>query len=130
MSGSGFVAVLVIDLHFPEAGSLKSKRKELSSIKAQLHSRLGAAVHVLCPGLLDAPSLGAAGADVVVALDGSAVAVAEDVADALVAFVRETEPWAVLAPSTAFGREVAGRAAAATGSGLVGDRGGPTWPYS
>jgi uncharacterized protein len=45
MSGSsGFVAVLVIDLHFPDAGSLKSKRKELSSIKAQLHGRLGAAV--------------------------------------------------------------------------------------
>jgi uncharacterized protein YlxP (DUF503 family) len=36
--------VLVIDLHFPDAGSLKSKRKELSSIKAQLHGRLGAAV--------------------------------------------------------------------------------------
>ena len=44
MSESGFVAVLVIDLHFPEAGSLKSKRKELSSIKAQLHGRLGVAV--------------------------------------------------------------------------------------
>jgi uncharacterized protein len=44
MSGSGFVAVLVIDLHFPDAGSLKTKRKELSSIKAQLHGRLGAAV--------------------------------------------------------------------------------------
>jgi uncharacterized protein YlxP (DUF503 family) len=44
MSESGFVAVLVIDLHFPDAGSLKSKRKELSSIKAQLHSRLGLAV--------------------------------------------------------------------------------------
>ena len=43
-SESGFVAVLVIDLHFPESGSLKSKRKELSSIKAQLHGRLGAAV--------------------------------------------------------------------------------------
>ena len=41
---SGFVAVLVIDLHFPEAASLKGKRKELSSIKAQLHGRLGAAV--------------------------------------------------------------------------------------
>lgn len=40
----GFVAVLVIELHFPDAGSLKAKRKELSSIKAQLHSRLGAAV--------------------------------------------------------------------------------------
>ena len=44
MSASGFVAVLVIDLHFPQAGSLKGKRKELSSIKAQLHGRLGAAV--------------------------------------------------------------------------------------
>ena len=44
MSASGYVAVLVIDLHFPDAGSLKSKRKELSSIKAQLHGRLGAAV--------------------------------------------------------------------------------------
>ena len=44
MPSTGFVAVLVIDLHFPEAGSLKSKRKELSSIKAQLHGRLGAAV--------------------------------------------------------------------------------------
>jgi hypothetical protein len=44
MSGSGFVAVLVIELHFPDAGSLKGKRKELSSIKAQLHGRMGAAV--------------------------------------------------------------------------------------
>ena len=44
MDSTGYVAVLVIDLHFPEAGSLKSKRKELSSIKAQLHTRLGAAV--------------------------------------------------------------------------------------
>ena len=44
MAESGFVAVLVIDLHFPEAGSLKGKRKELASIKAQLRGRLGAAV--------------------------------------------------------------------------------------
>lgn len=41
---SGFVAVLVIDLHFPDAASLKGKRKDLSSIKAQLRGRLGAAV--------------------------------------------------------------------------------------
>ena len=39
-----FVALLLIDLHFPEAGSLKAKRKELSSLKAQLQTRLGAAV--------------------------------------------------------------------------------------
>jgi uncharacterized protein len=44
MARSGFVAVLVIDLHFPEAGSLKGKRKDLASIKAQLHRRLGVAV--------------------------------------------------------------------------------------
>ena len=44
MSDAGFVAVLVIDLHFPEAGSLKAKRKDLASIKAQLHGRFGAAV--------------------------------------------------------------------------------------
>jgi len=44
VSSCGFVAVLVIDLHFPDAGSLKAKRKDLSSIKAQLHGRLGAAV--------------------------------------------------------------------------------------
>jgi uncharacterized protein len=44
MSSGGFVAVLVIDLHFADAGSLKGKRKELSSIKSQLHGRLGATV--------------------------------------------------------------------------------------
>ena len=35
---------MVIDLHFPDAGSLKAKRRELSSLKAQLHTRLGVAV--------------------------------------------------------------------------------------
>jgi uncharacterized protein len=35
---------MVIELHFPDAGSLKAKRKELSSIKAQLHGRLGVSV--------------------------------------------------------------------------------------
>ena len=40
----GYVAVLVIDLHFPEAGSLKAKRKDLQSIRSQLHGRFGAAV--------------------------------------------------------------------------------------
>ena len=85
---------------------------------------MGAAVHAVCPGRVPPGPLAAAGADVVVVLEGSAAAghlVAEDVADALAAYVRDTAPWAVLAPSTAFGREVAGRVAAATGSGLVGD---------
>src|SRR5947209_14505092 len=41
---AGYVAVLVVDLHFPDVGDLKGKRKELSSVKAQLHGRLGLAV--------------------------------------------------------------------------------------
>jgi uncharacterized protein YlxP (DUF503 family) len=44
MSASGYVAVLVIELYFPHASDLKGKRKELSSIKSQLHGRLGVAV--------------------------------------------------------------------------------------
>jgi uncharacterized protein len=44
MSAGGFVVVLVIELHFPDAGSLKAKRQELSSIKAQLRGRLGVTV--------------------------------------------------------------------------------------
>ena len=39
-----FVCILEIELHFPETGSLKGKRRELSSLKAQLHRRFGAAV--------------------------------------------------------------------------------------
>ena len=36
----GYVALVLVHLHFPEAGSLKAKRKELSSLKAQVQSRL------------------------------------------------------------------------------------------
>ena len=39
-----FVAVLRIDLHFPEAGSLKAKRAELNAVKAGLRQRCGLAV--------------------------------------------------------------------------------------
>jgi uncharacterized protein len=39
-----YVCVLELDLHFPETGSLKGKRRELSSLKAQLQRRFGASV--------------------------------------------------------------------------------------
>ena len=39
-----FVALLLIHLHFPQAGSLKAKRKDLASVKAQLQTRMGVAV--------------------------------------------------------------------------------------
>ena len=41
---SGYVGILSVELHFPENGSLKGKRKELLSVKAQLQRRFGAAV--------------------------------------------------------------------------------------
>ena len=93
---------------------------ELVEAAARLGTEVGARVQLLRP--LDAASDGAgapAGTDLIVELTGSCVP--EDVADAVAAYVRREDPWAVLAPSTAFGREVAARVAAATGSGLVGD---------
>src|SRR6516165_10602431 len=41
---SGYVGILMVELHFPESGSLKGKRKYLKSAKAQLHERFGASV--------------------------------------------------------------------------------------
>jgi uncharacterized protein len=39
-----FVCLLEIQLHFPDNASLKGKRKELQSLKAQLQKRFGASV--------------------------------------------------------------------------------------
>lgn len=41
---AGYVGILSVELHFPEAGSLKGKRKHVQSAKAQLHQRFGASV--------------------------------------------------------------------------------------
>jgi uncharacterized protein YlxP (DUF503 family) len=41
---AGYVGILSVELHFPENGSLKGKRKDLLSAKAQLQRRFGAAV--------------------------------------------------------------------------------------
>ena len=42
--GAGYVGILTCELHFPEAGSLKGKRRFVKSAKAQLQNRVGAAV--------------------------------------------------------------------------------------
>jgi len=42
--GAGYVGILAFELHFPEAGSLKGKRKFVRSAKAQLANRFGASV--------------------------------------------------------------------------------------
>jgi uncharacterized protein len=41
---SGFVAILTVELHFPESSSLKDKRHFLRSAKDNLRNRFGAAV--------------------------------------------------------------------------------------
>ncbi len=41
---AGYVGILSIELHFPENRSLKGKRGYVSSAKAQLQQRFGAAV--------------------------------------------------------------------------------------
>jgi uncharacterized protein YlxP (DUF503 family) len=41
---AGYVGILSVELHFPEAGSLKAKRKYVKSAKAQLQNRFGASV--------------------------------------------------------------------------------------
>src|SRR5437764_13744291 len=40
----GYVGILSAELHLPQNGSLKGKRKELLSVKAQLQRRFGASV--------------------------------------------------------------------------------------
>ena len=41
---AGYVGILSVELHFPEAGSLKGKRKYVKSARAQLQNRFGASV--------------------------------------------------------------------------------------
>ena len=59
------------------------------------------------------------GADEVVGIEGDLVE--EDIAGVVSEWGRDGAPWAILAPSTAWGREVAGRVAVRLGAGLTGD---------
>ena len=56
---------------------------------------------------------------VVLTADGGAVE--EDVSTALAQWASAAKPWAMLLPSTTWGREVGGRVAARLGAGLTGD---------
>ena len=112
--------------------------QELLSAAAGLAASIdGHVVAVAGPADANAARLGSWGADEVVALEALELELlgtrlpaaagrpgplaADDVARAVAAWAEEARPWAVLAPSTAWGREVAGRAAARLGAGLTGD---------
>jgi electron transfer flavoprotein alpha subunit len=110
--GAGVIAVLV-EAGRPQVGA------ELLGAAAVLAGAAGARVHALAFEAGDFESLGASGADDVTYFSGSDVA--EDAAAAVVEWSDGQNLWAVLGPSTSFGREVLGRMAAALGAGLVGD---------
>lgn len=111
------VAVLV------EPGRLRLTR-ELLGAAARLAEELGGHVVAAGTGLPPAADLGAWGADQAVEVAGALVE--EDVAAGVARWCGAVAPWAVLAPSTAWGREVASRVAATLGAGLTGDAVGLT----
>jgi electron transfer flavoprotein alpha subunit len=107
--------------------------RELLGTAAALAAPLGGTVvaigeWMMAPQPVDptvATVLGSWGADEIVVVRAPiahhAGLVEEDVATAVAAWASQARPGIVLAPSTAWGREVAGRVAAALGAGLTGD---------
>jgi electron transfer flavoprotein alpha subunit len=93
--------------------------RELLGAAARLAAEIGGRVVAL--GVEDPKPavLGAWGADDVVHLDVANVE--QDVAAAVVHWAQSFAPWAILAGSTAWGREVASRVAARLDAGLIGD---------
>jgi electron transfer flavoprotein alpha subunit len=95
---------------------------ELLGAAAQIAARVAGRVVAIQVPAATAPTLetlSAWGADHLVQLPHAAVE--EDVARGVGAWARTQQPWAVLAPSTSWGREVASRVAARLGAGLTGD---------
>ncbi len=99
--------------------------RELLGAAADLAVQIDGRVVALGPGLGDPDEdLGPWGADDQIDISASGnrpAPVEEDLASAMSAWSTETQPWAVLAPGTAWGREVASRMAASLGAGLTGD---------
>jgi len=107
------VIAVIVEPDRPQVGV------ELLGAGARLADSIGARVHALALEGSDPSALGAAGADDVTVFSGSVIP--EDIAAALIDWSDGRPLWAVLGPSTAFGREVLSRMAAALGAGLVGD---------
>jgi electron transfer flavoprotein alpha subunit len=105
-----------------------SDTRALLGTAADLARHIGGRVEAVVPqppaqagqaSLPSAGTLGRWGADQVRVLAG--VHEADDVSPCLAARCAAEPPWAVLAASTSWGREVAARTSAATGAGLTGD---------
>ena len=110
---SARVIAVIIEAGRPQVGA------ELLGAASVLAGAIGARVHALSFDDGAVAALGELGADEVTHFVGSDVA--EDAAAVVVEWSVEQSLWAVLGPSTAFGREVLARMSAALGAGLVGD---------
>ncbi|HEY6532321.1 MAG TPA: FAD-binding protein [Acidimicrobiales bacterium] len=93
--------------------------RELLGAAAHLASEIDGRVIAFGPDVGELDQLGGWGADEVVSTAG--VDAEEDVARGLVDWSRTSGPWAVIAPGTAWGRDVLSRAAAVLEAGLTGD---------
>lgn len=100
------------------AGSAQELLGAASQIAAQVAGRV---VAIQANGATSPTpqELSAWGADHVLVLQDAAVE--EDVARGAGEWARTQQPWAILAPSTSWGREVASRVAARLSAGLTGD---------
>jgi electron transfer flavoprotein alpha subunit len=86
---------------------------------ARLAAEVGGSTLLLASQDISAAEAGSWGADALLRITGSEVE--EDIASAVASWAHATQPWVVLAGSTAYGREVASRVAAAIDAGLTGD---------
>ena len=93
--------------------------RELLGAAATLAAEIKGSVTALAPEHAPAATFGEWGADSAVVFDGAHIE--EDIAAELAGWAKASTPWAILAPSTAWGREVAARTAAELGAGLIGD---------
>jgi len=93
--------------------------QELMGAGATLAATLGGSTVLLATVELTAEEAGSWGADELVQVRGAEAE--EDIARAVTAWALDAEPWSIIAGSTAYGREVAARSAAALGAGLTGD---------
>ena len=93
--------------------------RELGGAAACLARDIGGTVTALAVEPVGAETAGAWGADALVMIEGAETE--EDVAPAVVEWAREAKPWALLAPSSAWGRQVASRASVRLEAGLTGD---------
>jgi electron transfer flavoprotein alpha subunit len=113
--GPGDVVAVIAD---PRHDALT---RDLCGLAARLASQVHGSTLLWASHDLSAAEAGSWGADHLVRIVGGDVE--EDAALAIVSSIWEmpVRPWAMLASSTTYGREVASRVAAAIGAGLTGD---------